>query len=87
MPAAFGPGPNSALIEGLFKAEALDVALVPAGQGVNQVQMVAADVADVGIANPESIIAASGRREKFKAFASQFQTSPVAMTCREDSAV
>jgi NitT/TauT family transport system substrate-binding protein len=80
-------GPEYALIEGLFKAEGLDVTLVPAGQGVNQVQMVAAGVADIGIANPESILAAAGRGEKFKIFASQFQTSPVAMTCRKDSGV
>jgi NitT/TauT family transport system substrate-binding protein len=80
-------GPEYALHEGLFKAAGLDVTLVPAGQGVNQVQMVAAGVADIGIANPESIIAAAGRGEKFKIFASQFQTSPLAMTCRKDSGV
>ncbi len=80
-------GPEYALHEGLFKAAGFDVTLVPTGQGINQVQMVAAGVADIGIANPESILAAAGRGEKFKIIASQFQTSPVAMTCRKDSGV
>ncbi len=80
-------GPEYALHAGLFKAEGLDVTLVPAGQGINQVQMVAAGVADIGIANPEAILAAAGRGEKFKVFAAQFQTSPLAMTCRKDSGV
>jgi NitT/TauT family transport system substrate-binding protein len=80
-------GPEYALHEGLFKAEGLDVTLVPAGQGVNQVQMVAAGVADIGIANPEAVLAAAARGEKFKIFAAQFQVSPVAMTCRKDSGV
>lgn len=80
-------GPEYALHAGLFKSAGLDVTLVPAGQGINQVQMVAAGVADIGIANPELILAAAGRGEKFKVFAAQFQTSPVAMTCRKDSGV
>ena len=80
-------GPEYALHEGLFKAAGLDVTLIPAGQGVDQVQMVAAGIADIGIANPEAILTATGRGESFKVFAGQFQVQPIAMTCRKDSGV
>ena len=80
-------GLEYALHEGLYKAEGLDVTLIPAGQGVDQVQMVAAGIAQVGIDDPESLLAAAGRGEKFTVFAGQFQTQPVAMTCRKDSGV
>jgi NitT/TauT family transport system substrate-binding protein len=80
-------GAEYALHEGLFKAEGLDVTLIPAGQGVDQVQMVASGTADIGIANPESILPAMEKGEKFKVFAALFQRSPVAMTCRKDSGV
>jgi len=65
-------GLEYALHEGLYKAEGLDVTLIPAGQGVNQVQMVAAGVVDVGIDNPEGIIAAAAKDESFKVFAGSF---------------
>jgi NitT/TauT family transport system substrate-binding protein len=80
-------GLEYALHEGLYKKEGLDVTLIPAGQGVDQVQMVAAGIAQVGIDDPEALLAAAGRGEKFKVFAGQFQTQPVAMTCRKDSGV
>jgi len=54
---------------------------------VDQVQMVAAGIAEIGIANPEQILAGIGQGEKFKVFAGQFQTQPLAMTCRKDSGV
>ena len=80
-------GPEYALHAGYYKAEGLDVTLIPAGQGVDQVQMVAAGIATVGIDNPEEILAGEGRGEKFTVFAGQFQTQPIAMTCRKDSGV
>ncbi|WP_284945646.1 ABC transporter substrate-binding protein [Acidisoma cladoniae] len=80
-------GPEYALHAGYYKAEGLDVTLIPAGQGVDQVQMVAAGIATIGIDNPEPILAAEGRGEKFMVFAGQFQTQPIAMTCRKDSGV
>jgi NitT/TauT family transport system substrate-binding protein len=80
-------GLEYALHEGLYKAEGLDVTLVPAGQGVNQVQMVAAGVVQIGIDNPEGILAAAAKKESFKVFAGQFQSQPIAMTCRKDSGV
>jgi len=80
-------GPEYALKEGYYKAEGLNVTLIPAGQGVDQVQMVSAGIAQIGIANPEQILAGIGQGEEFKVFAGQFQTQPLAMTCRKDSGV
>jgi NitT/TauT family transport system substrate-binding protein len=72
---------------GYFADEGLDVTLVPGGTGIDQVQMVASGQATIGIGNPEQILAATDKGEKFKVFASEFQTSPIAMTCRQDSGV
>ena len=69
-------GLEYALHEGYYKAAGLDVTLIPAGQGVDQVQMVAAGIATIGIDNPEALIAAAGQGEQFKVFAGQFQTQP-----------
>ncbi len=80
-------GPEYALKQGYYKAEGLDVTLIPAGQGVDQVQMVAAGIATIGIDNPEPILAGEGQGEKFTVFAGQFQTQPIAMTCRKASGV
>ena len=80
-------GPEYALHAGYYKAAGLNVTLIPAGQGVDQVQMVAAGIATIGIDNPEGILAGEGQGEKFKVFAGQFQTQPIAMTCRKDSGV
>jgi NitT/TauT family transport system substrate-binding protein len=80
-------GLEYALHQGYYKAAGLDVTLIPAGQGVDQVQMVAAGIATIGIDNPEALIAAAGQGEAFKVFAGQFQTQPIAMTCRKDSGV
>jgi NitT/TauT family transport system substrate-binding protein len=80
-------GPEYALHAGYYKAAGLDVTLIPAGQGVDQVQMVAAGIATIGIDNPEPILTAVGQGETFKVFAGQFQTQPIAMTCRKDSGV
>jgi NitT/TauT family transport system substrate-binding protein len=73
--------------KGYFTDEGLDVTIVPGGTGIDQVQMVSSGQATIGIANPESILAAVDKGEKFKVFASEFQTSPIAMTCRKDSGV
>ncbi len=72
---------------GYFTDEGLDVTIVPGGTGIDQVQMVSSGLATIGIANPEQILAALDKGEKFKVFASEFQTSPIAMTCRKDSGV
>jgi NitT/TauT family transport system substrate-binding protein len=76
-----------ALHEGLYAAQGLDVKLIPGGQGVDQVQEVVAGVAQVGVDGAEQIIQAVGKGQMLKVFASEFQKSPVAMTCRKDSGV
>ena len=48
---------NTRCTQGYYKAAGLDVTLIPAGQGVDQVQMVAAGIATIGIDNPEPILA------------------------------
>lgn len=80
-------GPEYALKMGYFKEEGLDVTIIPAGQGVDQVQMVAAGTVDIGISNPEQILAGTAQGGKFKVFAAEFQKTPVAMTCRKDSGI
>jgi len=80
-------GPVYAKAKGLFKEEGLDVTLVPAGVGVDGVQMVSAGTAQIGIANPEVILAGEDKGESFKVFAGEFQRTPLAMTCRKDSGV
>lgn len=80
-------GPEYALKMGYFKDEGLDVTIIPAGQGVDQVQMVSAGTVDIGISNPEQILAGTAQGGKFKVFAAEFQKTPVAMTCRKDSGI
>jgi len=72
---------------GYFTAEGLDVTLIPAGTGIDQVQMVDSGQATIGIGGPEQVLAALDKGVKLKVFASEFQTSPVSMTCRKDSGV
>lgn len=76
-----------ALHQGLYAKEGLNVKLIPGGQGVDQVQEVEAGVAQVGIGAAESIITAAGKGDGLKVFGTEFQRSPVAMTCRKDSGV
>jgi NitT/TauT family transport system substrate-binding protein len=80
-------GPKYALTEGLYKAEGLDVTQVPGGQGIDQVQMVASGVADVGLATGNAIILGAAKGEDFAIIGATLQNSPSAMTCRKDSGV
>ena len=80
-------GAYYAKAKGYFTAEGLDVTLIPAGTGIDQVQMVDSGQATIGIANPEQVIAAADKGVKLKVFASEFQTTPVSMTCRKDANV
>jgi NitT/TauT family transport system substrate-binding protein len=72
---------------GYFEEEGLDVTVIPAGVGIDQVQMVASGMATIGIVGPELILAGIDKGEDFKIIAGQFQRTPVAMTCRQDSGV
>ncbi|MDR3475486.1 MAG: ABC transporter substrate-binding protein [Devosia sp.] len=80
-------GAYYAKAKGYFADAGLDVTLIPAGTGIDQVQMVDSGQATIGIANPEQVLAATDKGVKLKVFASEFQTSPVSMTCRKDSGV
>ena len=72
---------------GYFTDAGLDVTLIPAGTGIDQVQMVDSGQALIGIGGPEQVLAATDKGVKLKVFAAEFQTSPVSMTCRKDSGV
>jgi NitT/TauT family transport system substrate-binding protein len=80
-------GPKYALTEGLYKEAGLDVTQVPGGQGIDQVQMVATGLADVGLATGNVIILGEAKGEDFVIIGATLQNSPSAMTCRKDSGV
>lgn len=73
--------------KGYFKDEGLDVTVVPAGVGVDQVQMVSSGLATIGIVGPELVLAGQDKGADFKIIAGQFQRTPVAMTCTKASGV
>ena len=70
-------GAYYAKAKGYFTDEGLDVTLIPAGTGIDQVQMVDSGQATIGIGGPEQVLAAVDKGVKLKVFASEFQTSPV----------
>ena len=73
--------------EGFYKAENLQVEVIAGGTGIDPLQVVAAGGADIGVTSASSIINARSQSVPVKAFAAQFQKSPVATTCRTDSGV
>jgi NitT/TauT family transport system substrate-binding protein len=73
--------------EGYYKEENLEVEIVAGGTGIDPVQVVAAGGADIGVSSSSSLINARSQSVPVKAFAAQFQKSPVATTCRADSGV
>jgi NitT/TauT family transport system substrate-binding protein len=73
--------------EGLYKAENLEVEVVAGGTGIDPLQVVAAGGADIGVGSSSGVINARSQSVPVKAFAAQFQKSPVATTCRVDSGV
>lgn len=73
--------------EGLFEEAGLDVTLIPGGNGVDGVQMVSAGIAQMASTGADSVVAAVDKGAPLKVIAGQFQTSPVAMTCRKDSGI
>lgn len=80
-------GPKYALTEGLYKEAGLDVTQVPGGQGIDQVQMVATGLADVGLATGNAIILGAAKGQDFAIIGATLQRSPSAMTCRKDANV
>lgn len=73
--------------QGFFDEAGLDVTLVPGGQGVDGLQMLDSGISQITITGADSVVAAVDKGVALKVFAAQFQFSPVAMTCREDSGV
>lgn len=73
--------------KGYFDEAGLDVTLIPGGQGIDQVQMVSAGLAQLGMTGADSVVAAVDKGAPLKVIGAQFQTSPVAMTCRKDSGI
>lgn len=72
---------------GFFDEAGLDVTLIPGGQGVDGLQMLDSGIAQIAVGGADSFVAAVDKGANFKAIGAQFQVSPVAMTCREDSGV
>lgn len=72
---------------GYFEEAGLDVTLVPGGQGIDQIQMVSAGVAQLAMTEASTVIAAVDKGEELKVIAAEFQKSPTAMTCRADSGI
>lgn len=73
--------------KGFFDEAGLDVTLVPGGQGVDGLQMLDSGISQITITGADSVVAAVDKGAALKVFAAQFQFSPVAMTCREDSGI
>lgn len=73
--------------QGFFDEAGLDVTLIPGGQGVDGLQMLDSGLSQITITGADSVVAAVDKGAELKVFAAQFQFSPVAMTCREDSGV
>lgn len=73
--------------EGFYKAENLEVEVIAGGTGIDPLQVVAAGSADIGVGSSSGVINARSQSVPVKAFAAQFQKSPVATTCRADSGV
>ncbi|WP_421760851.1 ABC transporter substrate-binding protein [Devosia sp.] len=80
-------GPIYAKAKGFFDEAGLDVTLVPGGNGVDSLQMIDSGLAQISIGGSDAVIAAVDKGVALKVFAAEFQFSPVAMTCREDSGV
>jgi NitT/TauT family transport system substrate-binding protein len=72
---------------GIAQKYGLNLDMKPGGQGIDPLQMVAANQADVGVSDPTSILAATKSGANVVAFATEFQKSPVALTCRGDRGV
>lgn len=78
--------PYYAKTEGLYDKAGLDVAITPGGDTPGQA-LLAAGQTDIAILDAQGTLIAKDKGEDVVAFASEFQDSPVSMTCRKDSGV
>jgi NitT/TauT family transport system substrate-binding protein len=72
---------------GIYKEHALDVEVVPGGQGIDGLQLVAGGGADIAVSSPANVMTAVAQGIPVVAFAAQFHKTPQAMICRKDKGI
>ena len=72
---------------GFYKAQNLNVEVIPGGQGIDGLQMVAAGAADIAVSSPSTVMTALSQGIPVIAFAAEFDKTPSAMICRKDKGV
>jgi NitT/TauT family transport system substrate-binding protein len=72
---------------GLYAAQNLDVKVMPGGQGIDGLQMVAAGAANIAVSDPATVLAAVNQNIPVVAFAAEFHKTPQAMICRQDRGI
>ncbi len=72
---------------GIAQKNGLTLDVKPGGQGIDPLKLVAAGQADIGVSDPTTMLAAAGQGVNVVAFATEFQKSPVSLTCRADRGV
>lgn len=78
--------PYYAQQEGLFSDEGLDVEITPGGDTPGTT-LLAAGQTDIAITDTTNLLSGVAEGQDFVAFATEFQMSPLSMTCRADSGV
>src|SRR4051812_32520755 len=72
---------------GLYAAQNLEVKVMPGGQGIDGLQMVAAGAANIAVSDPATVLAAVNQNIPVVAFAAEFHKTPQAMICRQDRGI
>jgi NitT/TauT family transport system substrate-binding protein len=80
-------GMTYALDQGYYREQGLDVELLAGGTAVDPIQVVAGGSAAIGVTSASQLINARSQGVPIRAFAAQFQKSPLALTCRQASGV
>jgi NitT/TauT family transport system substrate-binding protein len=72
---------------GIYKENHLNVDVIPGGQGIDGLQLVAGGAADIAVSTPANVMTAISQGIPVIAFAAEFHKTPQAMICRKDSGV
>ncbi len=72
---------------GIYKQYNLDVDVIPGGQGVDGLQLVAGGGADIAVSSPANVMTAVSQGIPVIAFAAEFHKTPQAMICRKDKGI
>ncbi len=72
---------------GLYKQYNLDVDVIPGGQGIDGLQLVAGGGADIAVSTPSNVMTAVSQGIPVIAFAAEFDKTPQAMICRKDKGI